>query len=301
MIGAIIGDIIGSVYEFGNIKTVVFPLFSEGSEFTDDTVLTVATADCILNNKDYAETYKAYGRKYPDAGYGGVFHQWIFSEEWGPYNSFGNGSAMRVSPVGFAYNTLEEVLSEAKRSAEVTHNHPEGIKGAQATAAAMRVSPVGFAYNTLEEVLSEAKRSAEVTHNHPEGIKGAQATAAAIFLGRTGASKEEIKQYIEDTFGYNLHRKIEAIRPFYEFDETCQGTVPEAIIAFLESFDYESTIRLAISLGGDSDTVACIAGGIAQAFYKDIHQSIRKKLNKYLPEEFIKVIDDFNRKFEVKY
>lgn len=258
MIGAVIGDIIGSVYEFGNIKTVVFPLFSEGSEFTDDTVLTVATADCILNNKDYAETYKAYGRKYPNAGYGGIFYQWIFSEEWRPYNSFGNGSAMRVSPVGFAYDTLEEVLSEAKKSAEVTHNHPEGIKGAQAT-------------------------------------------AAAIFLGRSGSSKDEIKEYIENTFGYNLHRKIETIRPFYEFDATCQGSVPESIIAFLESFDYESTIRLAVSLGGDSDTIACIAGGIAQAFYKEIHQSIRKKLNKYLPEEFIKVIDEFNRKFEVKY
>jgi ADP-ribosylglycohydrolase len=256
MIGAIIGDIIGSVYEFGNIKTVVFPLFSEGSEFTDDTVLTIATADCILNNKDYAETYKAYGRKYPDAGYGGVFYQWIFSEDWGPYNSFGNGSAMRVSPVGFAFSTLEEVLSEAKKSAEVTHSHPEGIKGAQAT-------------------------------------------AAAIFLARNGASKEEIKEYIERTFDYNLHRRLDAIRPFYEFDVTCQGSVPEAIMAFLESFDFESTIRLAVSLGGDSDTIACIAGGIAQAFYKEIHHSITKKLSKYLPEEFMKVIDEFNRRFNI--
>jgi ADP-ribosyl-[dinitrogen reductase] hydrolase len=164
----------------------------------------------------------------------------------------------------------------------------------------MRVSPVGWAYNTLEEVLFQAKRSAEVTHNHPEGIKGAQATAAAVFLARTGSSKDEIRQYIQNTFGYDLDRRIDDIRPIYKFNETCQETVPEAIIAFLESEDYESAIRLAISIGGDSDTVACITGGIAEAFYKEIPEWIIDNALRLLPADVIKLTEVFSMKFRTE-
>jgi len=258
MLGAIIGDVIGSVYEFDNIKSTSFPLFSENSKFTDDTVLTIATADCLLNGKNYAETYKTYGRKYTDAGYGGSFLNWLMSNDLNCYNSFGNGSAMRVSPVGFAFNNMIDVLAEAKRSAEVTHNHPEGIKGAQAT-------------------------------------------AVAIYLARNNAAKQDIREIIESEFKYDLGRVIDDIRPSYSFDETCQGSVPEAIIAFLESTDFESAIRLAISIGGDSDTIACITGGIAQAFYKSIPISMVKGIKGYLPTEFMDIVESFNNKFGVMY
>lgn len=258
MLGAIIGDIIGSAYEWNNVKSKVFPLFSHTTDFTDDTVMTIAVADKILNKKGYTEVFKEYGRKYPDAGYGGHFYQWLMNSNDEPYFSFGNGSAMRVSPVGFAYDTLEEVLAEAEESASVTHNHPEGIKGAQAI-------------------------------------------AAAIFLARTGDSKLQIKKYVEKQFGYHLSRTIDEIRPGYTFNETCQGSVPEAIIAFLESNDYEDAIRLAISIGGDSDTIACITGGIAEAFYKDIPDHIVCKALVYLPEEFIDIIEAFNARFVMKY
>lgn len=254
MIGAIAGDIIGSVYEGFPIKTTEFELFTSNSRFTDDTVLTVAVADCILNGKDYTKTLKEYGRLYPNAGYGGMFRHWLRSDGLGPYNSFGNGSAMRVSPVGFAFNTLEKVLSEAKRSAEVTHNHPEGIKGAQAV-------------------------------------------ATAIFLSRNHESKEEIKKYIENRFGYNLSQTLEEIRPNYSFDETCQGSVPQAIIAFLESVSYEDAIRKAISLGGDSDTLACITGGIAEAFYGGIPEHIEKKTMEILDDRLREVILKFRKKY----
>jgi len=254
MIGAIAGDIIGSVYEWKNIKTTEFEIFSSHCRFTDDTVLTIAVADCILNGKKYATTYREYGRRYPDAGYGGLFREWLFSDHPRPYNSFGNGAAMRVSPVGLAFPSLEAVLDEAKRSAEVTHNHPEGIKGAQAT-------------------------------------------AAAVFLAREGESKEGIQRFIEKRFKYNLHRKLGDIRPGYRFDVTCQGSVPEAITAFLESRDYEDAVRNAISLGGDSDTIACITGGIAQAYYKSIPRFIVEKVRGILPAELLKITDDFNRVF----
>jgi ADP-ribosylglycohydrolase len=256
MIGAIAGDIIGSVYEWRNIKTKEFELFSRRCRFTDDTVLTVAVADCILNKREYAPTLREYGRKYPDAGYGGLFREWLFSRDPRPYNSFGNGAAMRVSPVGFALSALEAVMKEAKRSAEVTHNHPEGIKGAQAT-------------------------------------------ASAIFLGRQGESKEGIKKFIEDRFGYDLGRTLDEIRPGYRFDVTCQGSVPEAIIAFLESRDYEDAVRNAVSLGGDSDTITCITGGIAQAYYKSIPSVVIETVRDILPAEFLKIADDFNEAFEV--
>jgi ADP-ribosylglycohydrolase len=254
VIGAIAGDIIGSVYEHYDVKSTEFELFDPNSTFTDDTVLTVAVADCILHSKDYALTLREYGRRYPNRGYGGSFHHWLRSDTMGPYGSFGNGSAMRVSPVGFALETLEGVLAEAKKSAEVTHSHPEGIKGAQAV-------------------------------------------AAAIFLGRTGISREEIRDYIKWRFGYNLDRKLDEIRPGYSFDVTCQGSVPEAIIAFLESTDYEDAVRKAISLGGDSDTIACITGGIAQAYYKCMPDYIVREVRQRLAPELLDIVDEFNKKF----
>ena len=250
MIGAIAGDIIGSVYEANPIKSTSFSLFSPNSRFTDDTVLTIAVAFSILNDFNYASSIKNFGLKYPYAGYGGSFYRWLHSAESKPYNSWGNGSAMRVSPVGFAFNSIEDVLTEAKKSAEVTHNHPEGIKGAQAT-------------------------------------------ALAIFLAREGKSKAEICREISERFTYDLNRTIDEIRPDYHFDVSCQGSVPEAIIAFLESRDYEDAVRKGISLGGDSDTIACIAGGIAQAFYKEIPSEIISKARKMLPEEILTIIDEF--------
>lgn len=251
ILGAVIGDIIGSVYEWKNVRKIDFPLFSSDSFFTDDSVLTFATMDCLLNKGDYSNIYQKWGRDYPGRGYGGRFSYWLRDNNPEPYNSFGNGSAMRVSPVGWAFNSLDDVLAEAKRSAEVTHNHPEGIKGAQAT-------------------------------------------AAAVFLARSGSDKTEIRQFIEKTFNYNLSRSIDEIRPVYKFDESCQGTVPEAITAFLESNDFENAIRLAISIGGDSDTVACITGGIAEAFYKEIPDHIIDNCLKLLPQEITELVAEFS-------
>lgn len=254
ILGAIIGDIAGSVYEFHPVKTTECNLFDDNSTFTDDTVLTVAVADCILHAKDFARTLWEYGNRYPDRGYGGKFRAWLMSNNYKPYNSFGNGSAMRVSPVGFAYNTLEDVLAVAKQSAMVTHNHPEGIKGAQAV-------------------------------------------AVAVFLAKQGHSKDDIRQYISNTFHYNLEFTVDEIRPFYHFDETCQGSVPQAIVAFLDSINYESAIRNAISLGGDSDTQACIAGGIAAAFYKEIPQPLGEWAYKKLPKEFTAIVHKFDEQY----
>jgi len=231
MLGAICGDIVGSKYERMNVKHTEFPLFSEGCRYTDDTTLTLAVADAIMNGKDYADTIKEYGRAHPLAGYGSSFIAWLDSPKSEPYNSWGNGSAMRVSPVAWLFNTMEEVLEHAKLSAEVTHNHPEGIKGAQAI-------------------------------------------ASSIFLARLGSEKKEIKEWVEEKFGYDLDRTIDEIRPVYEFDVSCQGSVPESIIAFLESTDYEDCIRKGISIGGDSDTIAAMAGSIAEAYYKDIPREV---------------------------
>ena len=234
MIGAVAGDIIGSVYENAPIKTTDFPLFGRECTFTDDTVLSVAVADCILHGTDYGHKFTEYFRRYPHAGYGATFRQWARLTPKGPHNSWGNGSAMRVSPVGFAFDNLADVLESAKRSAEVTHNHPEAIKGAQAT-------------------------------------------AAAIFLARSGKSKDEIRDYVQANFGYDLIRTLDDIREDYRFDVSCQGSVPQSLIAFLESSDYEDAVRKAISLGGDSDTMACIAGGVAQAFYRGVPASIKQR------------------------
>jgi len=249
VLGAMIGDIVGSVYEWHNIKTKDFPLFSKRCFFTDDTVLTAATAQAIIKGVDYAVAYQDFAQRYPGRGYGGNFSRWIWAEDFQPYNSWGNGSAMRVSPVGFAFNDIEGVLAEAKCSAEVTHNHPEGIKGAQST-------------------------------------------ALAIFMGKQGASKAEIRAEISGRFGYSLNRTLDDIRPGYTFDVSCQGSVPEAFIAFLESSDYEEAVRNAISLGGDSDTIACITGGISEAFY-GVPQDIADQGKSYLPEEFTKIIEEF--------
>ena len=250
MLGAIAGDMIGSVFEYSNFKSKDFPLFCEDSTFTDDTVLTVAVAHAIMTDGDYASALKSFGRKYPRRGYGGFFQEWLESSESRPYNSWGNGSAMRVSPVGFAFDSVEEVLDEAKKSAEVTHNHPEGIEGAQAT-------------------------------------------ALAIFLARKGNDKNDIRNEIERRFGYILDRTVDKIRAAYSYDISCIGSVPESIIAFLNSKDYEDTIRNAISLGGDSDTMACIAGGIAQAYYEDIPEEIIEEVRKELSDELLDIIDDF--------
>lgn len=224
MLGAIAGDIIGSVYEHHNLKSKDFELFDAASRFTDDSVLTLALAESILSGRPYRELLIAYYHRYPNAGYGARFSEWAAHGPHEPYNSWGNGSAMRVSPVGFAYDELDTVLAKAEQSAAVTHNHPEGIKGAQAT-------------------------------------------AAAIFLARTGHDKADIKTFIEQHFSYDLSTPLEAIRPGYSFDVSCQGSVPPAIRAFLEARDWEDAVRNAVSLGGDSDTIACITGGIAQAFF----------------------------------
>ena len=258
IIGAIAGDIIGSSYEFNNVKSLDFELFPKGTYFTDDSVLTAATMDVLLNEgdeRDYAEAYRWYGETYPHRGYGERFRAWLNSENPKPYNSWGNGSAMRASPIGWYCRNMDEVLAEARQSAEVTHNHPEGIKGAQAV-------------------------------------------AAAVFMARTGKKKSEIKDFIAGTFGYNLNRTIDEIRPGYAFDESCQGSVPEAIIAFLESSDYESAVRLAVSIGGDSDTIACIAGSIAEAHYRKIPNHIMEMVGIILgPDLMIDIVLPFSKEY----
>ena len=252
--GAVAGDIIGSIYEWNATKKTDFYLFTPFSKYTDDTVMTVANADWLNTGDSLLGIMQDYGNRFPHAGYGGMFRSWLREDDPKPYNSFGNGSAMRVSPVGWVFNTLEETLEAAKTSAEITHNHPEGIKGAQAT-------------------------------------------AACIFMARTGKSKEEIKEYIEMTFGYDLSRTCDEIRPNYKFDVTCQGSVPESIIAFLESTDFENALRLAISLGGDADTMGAITGGIAEAYYGDVPVHIRKEVLKRLPNDFIEVLQKFYCKY----
>jgi ADP-ribosylglycohydrolase len=256
VIGAIAGDIIGSVYEWHNVKRTDFPLFHPRCRFTDDTVLTVAVADAILTGTDYAKKFKEYCRAYPSRGYGFNFYTWAASEDTGPYNSLGNGSAMRVSPVAYARDTIGAVLLEAKKSAEATHNHPEGIRGAQAV-------------------------------------------ASAVYLARTGSAKEEIKSFIEHNFGYDLDEPIDEIRKYYTHDVTCPGSVPQAIRAFLESDDFEDAVRKAISIGGDSDTIACIAGSIAHAYYGILPEQIKKLVWDLLDDHLKQVIDRFCARYNV--
>jgi ADP-ribosylglycohydrolase len=252
MIGAIAGDIIGSVYEHYPIKTKNFPLFHPRCCFTDDTVLTIAIAKAILDDRNYLKAVLQLGRKYSHAGYGGSFMRWLQSNKPTPYNSWGNGSAMRVSPVGFAFNTIDTVLKEAALTAEISHNHPEGVKGAQAT-------------------------------------------ALAVFLARTTKDKSRIRSEVVKRFGYDLNRSLEDIRPTYRFDISCQGTVPQAVIAFLEADSFEDAVRNAISLGGDSDTLACITGGIAEAYYGFIAPHIVAKVKDHLTAELWKITEQFYR------
>ena len=261
MYGAIFGDIIGSPFEFdrGN-KSKEFPLFSANSRFTDDSVMTIAVANAFLDAQPNADiewirrrlitSMKKYGKLFPRAGYGGMFRRWLKSDDPQPYDSFGNGSAMRVSSVAWIYNDLETVRSMARLSAEVSHNHPEGIKGAEAT-------------------------------------------ASAIYLARTGSTKAEIKSYIGENFGYHLNRTCDEIRPNYHHVETCQETVPEAITAFLEAESFEDVIRTAVSLGGDCDTLTCIAGSIAEGFY-GVPEALKQECRNRLPNELRKVLDQFD-------
>jgi len=263
MLGAIIGDMIGSPYEWHNVKAKDFKLFRGRSRFTDDSVMTIAVAEALVTAQkqdclDDEQSVKnllidamhKWGNRYPKAGYGGRFYHWLADREREPYNSWGNGSAMRVSPAGWIADDLETTRCLARWTAEVTHNHPEGVKGAEAV-------------------------------------------ASAIFLARTGASKEEIKEYVVNEFAYDLYRTCDEIRPDYEFDVSCQGSVPEAIIAFLEGKDFEDVIRNAVSLGGDSDTIAAMAGSIAEAFF-GVPKWMAKECLSRLPADMREVIASWN-------
>jgi ADP-ribosylglycohydrolase len=253
LLGALAGDVIGSVYEFAHFKSMDFPLFSPGSCATDDSFLALAVADAILKQGSYQDSILAYARKYP-SNYGGNFRAWINSDSPRPYNSLGNGSAMRVSPIGWAFDTEAEVLLEAEKGAVITHSHPEGIKGAQAV-------------------------------------------ALAIFRARHGASKAAIRLETTQRFGYDLSGTIDEIRPGYEYSETCPETVPPAMIAFLDSVDFEDALRKAISLGGDADTLAAITGSIAEAFYGGVPPAIQAELPGRIPAELWEVVLLFNQKY----
>ncbi|MBR6023685.1 MAG: ADP-ribosylglycohydrolase family protein [Methanobrevibacter sp.] len=258
IIGAISGDIIGSSREFRPIKTKDFRLFNGYSCFTDDTVMTIAIASWLIKDKDSKDVLiseiKRFGLRYPNAGYGGMFKKWLSQDSPEAYGSWANGSAMRVSPVAWVADSLEETQKLAEMSAIVTHNHPEGIKGALAT-------------------------------------------GDAIFLARTGSSKEEIKEHIEDNYDYDLSRKLDDIRPYYGFDVSCKGSVPESIICFLEACDFEDTIRNAVSLGGDADTQAAIAGSIASAYW-EVPSKIAARSIRRLDSNLLEVFIDFREKFE---
>nr|WP_315039830.1 ADP-ribosylglycohydrolase family protein [uncultured Neisseria sp.] len=258
MLGAVIGDIAGSRFEFDNYRHTDFDIFSPDSDFTDDTICTVAIADWVLQgcNNNLASILQGWCRAYPcpKGAYGGRFSQWIEWKDPEPYNSWGNGSAMRVSAVGWAFATLEETLHFAEQSAAVTHNHPEGIKGAQAV-------------------------------------------AAAVFWARTGMGKAQIKENITRQFGYDLSQSCDQIRPHYHFNESCQETVPQAVTAFLESDDFEHAIRLAVSLGGDSDTLAAITGSIAEA-YHGIPASMREHALAILPRRIVETLLTFESQYQ---
>lgn len=253
MLGAIAGDIVGSIHEHRPIKSRNFPLFDRGCRFTDDSVLSVAIAGAILGGKPYKDVVWSLGRRYPDAGYGASFIHWLAADDPEPYGSFGNGAAMRVSPVGFAFDDEETVLREAARTAMISHDHPEGIKGAQAV-------------------------------------------ALAILLARTTGNRERIRDELARRFGYDLQRTIADIRPHYGFDVTCQGSVPEAVIAFLDAESWEDAVRNAVSLGGDSDTQACMAGGIAEAFH-GLPDDIARRACEHLAPELRAIVERFRARF----
>ena len=257
MLGALVGDITGSVYEFQNVKSKDFELFTPWNNFTDDSIMTLAVAKWLMEDKTHSQYHlircmQELGKKYPDAGYGTRFDWWLTQDNPQPYNSWGNGSGMRVSPVGLYAKTLDEALALAAVTASVSHNHPEGVKGAQAI-------------------------------------------AASVFLCKEGKTKQEIKEYVEETFGYDLNRTIAEIRPYYDFDVSCQGSVPEAIIAFLEGNSFEEVIRLSISIGGDSDTIACMAGAIAACMYP-IPEEMVEKCNSILTDDLREINERFQNK-----
>ena len=257
MIGAIAGDIIGSPYEAHPVKTTAFPLLGTECRFTDDTVLTAATAFSLMTDGDYAENYRIFGRLYPLAGYGPSFHKWLQSKDPQPYNSWGNGSAMRVSPIAFLLD------DEA-------------------------------------EVLREAERSAAVTHDHPEGIKGARAVALAVLRARQGADPAALRAELAARFGYDLGRTTAQIRPGYKFDISCQGSVPEALVCALEAADWLDAVRLAVSLGGDADTQACIAGAVAEARFGGIPGDIDRAVRGLLPAHLLDIVTDFETRLAQK-
>ena len=264
MLGAIIGDIVGSIYEFDNIKTKDFELFDRECFFTDDTVMSIAVAEVLLDTQPddrenaiknkLAVSMKKWGREYPDAGYGGRFAGWLESDDTQPYNSYGNGSAMRVSAAGWLYDDM-------------------------------------FTTRYM------ARLTSAVTHNHPEGIKGAEATAAAIFLARNGASKQEIREYVEKEFSYDLNFTCDEIRPTYYFNETCMDTVPQAIVAFLDGESFEDVIRTGVSIGGDTDTLCAIAGSVAEAYY-GIPEDIGETAKSFLTEDLLEVVEKFYNKLQ---
>lgn len=256
MIGSVIGDISGSTYEFLENKDSTVELFPRGSSYTDDTVMAIATAHAILSNVSYRDAYLDFGSRYPDpmGAYGMRFALWLRGGGTQPYGSWGNGSAMRAGAIGWAFPSLERVRDEAKASASVSHDHPEGIKGAQAV-------------------------------------------ASAVWLARSGQTKAEIRDHIKDQFGYKLDRTTDQIRVSYRFDESCQGTVPEALIAFFDSVDFEDAIRIAISLGGDADTLACITGAIAEAHYGKIPDYMLEAVDRVLDPPLMEVL----RAFQAKY
>lgn len=250
MIGAIAGDVIGSVHEGAPAQLKDFPLFVPASTFTDDTVLSVAVASAVRQGEDYATALRHWGRRYPHAGYGGWFYRWLMQDGAGPYNSFGNGSAMRVAAIGWAFDEPDDVLREAAKSASVTHDHPEGIKGAQAV-------------------------------------------AAAILYARHGRTKDEIARLLSERFGYDGSVGLDAWRRRGGFDVSCQGTVPAAAAAFLESDGFEDAVRNAVSLGGDADTLACIAGAMAEAYYGGVPPAIRTEALRRLDDPLRSEVTEF--------
>lgn len=269
MIGSICGDIVGSVFEWHNVKSEEFDLFSRESRFTDDTVMTVAVADKLLTCKnqhglfidstaatEYAARFRQYYLRYPYAGFGQMFTDWAKNGGFTKQKSYGNGAAMRVSPIGYAFNDLDSVLREAKLSCVYTHNNREAIQGAMAV-------------------------------------------AGCVFLARTGVLKEEIRNFVTKKIGYELAFSLDEIRLDYKFDSRTSYSVPPAIVAFLESVDYESAVRKAISIGGDSDTIACIAGGIAHAFYKSMPRYIYDKCYMLLDSGLKKTVNEFVRKYDI--
>lgn len=256
MLGAIVGDFIGSVHEFAAPKHKAFPLVVPGCRVTDDSLLTVAVAEWVMHGTDLVARFHDMVATYPRSGWGMMFYQWASSRGTQPYNSYGNGAAMRASPAGWAFESLEETLAAAADSARVTHDHPEGLKGAEAT-------------------------------------------AAAVFLARTTRDKSVIRREIASRFGYDLDRTVVSIRPDYSFNETCQRTVPEAIVAFLDADDFEDAIRNAVSLGGDADTLACITGAIAHAYFGNVPKPLGDAALEALPAELRSVWDEFRERYSV--